>query len=326
MYPREDSDLWSVLQGIVHIGSLPDSPHLVEVACGHLGAYLGGTENTMQLEALFTAVLRPDSVPKVFSRDPDTEYDVAMGRDWLQTLPPDTNILEQLTREENVHRATTFLARTFLYVAYAESYHIPLTSDTTRVPILEAAVHTERNLRQQLLKRLNEQSKEGLLTDDFGGVELTREITPLASVVFERAYPDKKNIAKEMQRLREQLAPIRVRIADAEMNFNRGSRQQEIEVDKKWQKVFDEIERQFGKGEGLLKLSSLLGFSEAGVGAYLKPGDPKGWFKLIDLPLEVVRRIHARRAVVELHRIRPEIPSSGRLWDIVTRLFGDQLQ
>ena len=77
-----------------------------------------------------------------------------------------------------------FLARTFLYVAYADSYRIPLTSDTTRVPVLEAAVHTERNLRQRLLKRLNERSQETLLTDDFGGLDLTRNITPLASVVF----------------------------------------------------------------------------------------------------------------------------------------------
>ena len=91
------------------------------------------------------------------------------------------------------------------------------------------------------------------------------------------------------------------------MNWRGRNTQPEIEASKKWQKVFDEIERQFGRGEGLVNLSSLLGFAEAGVGAYLKPTDAKGWFKLIDLPLEIVRRIYSHRSVVELHRIRPEI-------------------
>ena len=202
------SDFWSGLQDIVHIDSLPKDPRIVEAACGHLGAYLEETEKTTQFEPLFMAIARPDSVSRAFSRDASTERDVAMGRDWLQTLPPGTNILEQLTREEDVHRGTMFLARTFLYLAYADSYRLPLTSDTARVPVLEGAVHTERNLRQRLLKRLNERSQETLLTDDFGGLDLTRNITPLASVVFERACPDKRNIAKEMQRLREELARL----------------------------------------------------------------------------------------------------------------------
>ena len=135
------------------------------------------------------------------------------GREWLQTLPSGTDIVEQLAREENAHRPTTFLVRTFLYLAHADAHQIPLTPDTSRVPVLETTVRTERNLRQQLLKKLNEQSQAGLLTDDFRDVELTRQITTLASIVFERAQPKATNIPKEMQRLRKELAPIRARIA-----------------------------------------------------------------------------------------------------------------
>jgi hypothetical protein len=322
MYPRADSDFWIAIDNVVKRDDAQADHRIIEAACGHLGAYLGQAEDTEVFEPLFTDLLTPDSVTRSFSYHPDTEQDVAMGREWLQTLPPGTDVVEQLAREKDIHRPATFLVRTFLYLAYADAHRIPLTPDTARVPVLEGAKRRERNLRSQLLTKLNEQSREGSLTDDFGDLE---RVTPLASVVFERAWQHETSIPDEMRKLRDDLSRFRARIAESEKRLLWGNRKDELKASQNWQDIFAEIERDLGKGESLLKLSSLLGFAEGAVGAYAKPEDVKSWFKLVDLPREIIQRISARRSVIELHHLGDEMPSSGRLRWLVDRLFGDRL-
>ena len=88
MYPREDSDFWSVpARYRSNRQSSKKTPASLRAACGHLGAYLGETEKTTQFEPLFMAIVSPDSVSRAFSGDADTERDVAMGRDWLPNAP-----------------------------------------------------------------------------------------------------------------------------------------------------------------------------------------------------------------------------------------------
>ena len=81
----------------------------------------------------------------------------------------------------------------------------------------------------------------------------------------------------------------------------------------KFWRVFEEIEREFGKGDHLVSVSGVLGFAEGVAGAAVKPKNPKGWFQLLSLPIDVIRRILLRRTIIELHHLRSELPSTDRL-------------
>jgi hypothetical protein len=92
-------------------------------------------------------IVQPDSIERSFSPAPDLPDTLQTGLEWLQTLPADMDIAAQLEREEDVHRAVTFLARTFLYVASADALDLPLTADGTRSPVLQHIARTENSLR-----------------------------------------------------------------------------------------------------------------------------------------------------------------------------------
>jgi hypothetical protein len=118
-------------------------------------------------------------------------------------------------------------------------------------------------------------------------------------VVFDRAWPERRNIAREIERLRKELAPLHERLRRAEGDIFWGKRDAEIGTAQEWNKVFDEIDRQFGRGEGLLNLSSALGFAEGVAGVALMPKHPARWFKLLNLPTELTQRILSRRTVID---------------------------
>ena len=325
LYLSNRSEFGSALREAVTIDEFQRDDRTIQAACAHFGAFVEEVDDTTKFEPLFTAILTPDAIARSFSQDPDTERGVEEAKLWFRTLPTGSDIVNALERDRDYHRPVTFLARSFLYLAHADANRIPLTSDCTRAPIFQGAIQTERNLRQRLLAKLNQQSEDRILTDDFSGRELTRQISSLASIVFERAYPDRKNIAKHLLQLRAELMPLRARIRSAEDRALWRNKAEEIDAANDWQKVFDEIERLFGKGERLVTLSSVLGFAEGAVGAYLKPEDAKGWFKLPELPLTVLQRLLARRSVIELYQLRDEIPASGRLSQTIGRLFGNHL-
>src|SRR5437868_9118921 len=98
-------------------------------------------------------------------------------------------------------------------------------------------------------------------------LNVTRDITPLAAIVFDRASPHRSNIPAEMVRLRDELAPFRKRLRDAEEDLLWGTRDNEIAAFRKWKAVFEEIEREFGKGDHLVSVSGVLGFAEGVAGA-----------------------------------------------------------
>jgi hypothetical protein len=129
-----------------------------------------------------------------------------------------------------------------------------------------------------------------------------------------------------MARLRKELAPLRQRLRAVESGISFGKRGVELSTAQEWNKVFEEIERQFGRGEGLLNITSALGFAEGAAGFAMRPENPGGWFKLFNLPVELLRRVASRRTVFELHRLRDELPSSENLKRKVQRLFGDSIQ
>lgn len=313
VFHNPDSNLADILSGLVQVEDFSGA-RLNSIAASHLAAFLGNDKPVGQIEPLFDAILSPGSIARALSTTPDTPQEVEMGVEWLQTLPGGAQIATELDRDDAAHRSVTFFARTFLYLAHADESRLPLTPDSARSPVLQAVAVAEKNrrqtLREQLLKVADDAFHTHTLGDEFA---ITRDVTPLAALVLDRAWPNRKNIAREIMKLRDELTPLRKRLREAEDVFFFDDRREELKAVRKWEGVFKEIERQFGKGEHLLNVSGLLGFSAGATEVAIAPHKPAGWFQLLNLPVEIKRRILARRTIIELHRLHKELPGSGRL-------------
>jgi hypothetical protein len=313
LFRNPNSDFAGMLSGIVHVEDFSGA-RLNSIAASHLAAFLGNDKPVGQFEPLFDAILGPGSIARSFSSNPDTPQEVEMGKEWLQTLPGGAKIATELDRDEAAHRSVTFFARTFLYLAHADASRLPLTPDSARSPVLQAVAVAENSRRRALREQLLTVADKAFHTDSLGDeFAITRDVTPLAALVLDRAWPNRRNIPREIMKLRDELTPLRKRLSEAEDIFFYDKRKEELKAARKWEAVFKEIERQFGKGEHLLSVSGLLGFSAGATEVAIAPHKPAGWFQLLNLPVEIKRRIMARRTIIELHRLHNELPAKGRL-------------
>jgi hypothetical protein len=309
MIPKENSEFHGALRDVIRVSDVKNK-EVLAAACAHLVAFLGEGRSVEEYVPLFHWMQRPDAVERGYSSLPDGPVEVENGKVWLQTLPDKGDIVAELNREPALHRSVTFLARSFIYLAQADASGVALTSDGARSVVFETVDGEERALRAQLLRKIGETFLDSRLGDEFN---LTRDITPLAAIVIDRASPHRSNIPREMVRLRDELTTLRARLRTAEEELFSGTRDNEVAAYRKWKAVFDEIEREFGKGDHLLTTSGVLGFAEGVAGAALKPKEPKGWFQLLSLPVDIVRRILSRRTIIELHRLRSQLPASENL-------------
>jgi hypothetical protein len=312
------SDIVSAAKETIQIrGAVPDRK-LVGAACGHLGAFLNEKIEVSRYQQLVESLLEPRSVDRAFNIRPDGPDDFQQGMEWLRTIPDELDILVALDQDKEFHRGTTFLVRTFLYLAYADIHRLPLTPDQTRTRVFEPIVRSERNLRKMLLDKLEREFQKNYFAND---ISIKRNITPLASVVFDRAYPKPENIAKEMVELRYELAPLRERIGKAEKTLVEGTRMDELSVARKWNEVFQEIERAYGTGQGLLRMRGLLTFAEPAVAIAGDPTSLNSWAKILKLPIDALSRMVSRLPVIEIYNT--QFPSSERLQRAAHRLFGE---
>jgi hypothetical protein len=314
MLPKAGSEFYGALDRVLKVDEVR-SDKVLAAACAHLVAFIGENRSVDEFEPLFRRMQHPDSIERAYSPSPDGPDEVTTGKLWLQTLPDGADIVSELDREPYVHRSVTFLARTFVYLAQADASGLVLTPDRARSEVLEAVTNEEKKLRKalraQILEKMNEAFQDSRLGDE---LNVTRDITPLAAIVFGRASPRRSNIPREMVRLRDELEPLRTRLRGIEEELFWGKRDTEVAAFRKWQGVFEEIEREFGKGDSLVNISGGLSFAEGVAGAAVKPHEPKGWFQLLSLPIDVVRRILRRRTIVELRHLRSELPASDSLW------------
>ncbi len=320
---RRNSDFFDALWGIVDIREFRDSSNVLDTACAHLGAYLREEGNSPRLRDLIEAILSPDAVERYFSPTPDSVDDLELGDEWLKTLPTNANVISELEKEGDAHRGATFLIRSFLYLAYSDVNELPFTPDAVRTGMLEQVLDAERTLRSKLIEKLGEAGTKQTVGDEF---KLTRRISPLAAIVFKRSWPRKQNIVPKMIDLRNELRSLRQRIRSVEEELLFVPRSTEVKLSRRWHTIFSELERTFGDGEGLLNLRGGLSFAEL-VGNLI---DDKhkvgGWVKILGLPIEVIQRILARRPLVELYRLRFEVPASSNLKLAAHRLFGDNIK
>jgi hypothetical protein len=321
----EKSSLASPLGlAIVMLDEFDERDDVVEKACTKLVSYLTGSLPIQDCRRLIEATLRgPPLTQRPFSPSPDEVEDFNTGADWVRTFPQGQDIGKALDSEAYHYRHVTFFVRTFLYLAYAEVMGLPLTPDETRTPAIEKMLRQEGNIRHRLRKALSEAFPNRFLTDE---IELTRNVTPLASIVFDRAYPKKENIPAEIEKLRNELAPFRKRVQIEERALLSASGSKEVQARQKWDTVYKEIEEHIGRGKGPVTVSikDIPNIVDAISGALGDPTKlPSAIKTLAGLPLDALQTFLRRRPAIEIFRLGPKIPNSASLRKTAHRLFGD---
>lgn len=316
------SGLFDLLKDFVNFS--PPEGIEVEALSGsasqHLATFLGDEKDSDRFRSVLASVFSRSY--KWVVRPPDTPDDIEIGRQWLLTAPTHKDLVKLLEGEdEYAYRGTTFLVRTFLYLAYANVSQIVFTPDTTRALVLENILAKEEQFRGKLLKHLQEPWKDRQMPDG--------RVAPFAAIIFKRAHPDKRNIPTEMAKLREELTPLRKRLHDIEDRLLWRSNDESLAAEVQWNSILEEIKRDFSEptfkhASAEVKIIRGLNYARSLFDLTDKPMSPETWAKaLLGAPLEDVYRILRRRPVIEIHGLRRQLPGPGQLMSIISDLFGE---
>jgi hypothetical protein len=283
----------------------------------HLLTYLGANApDDEAFDKLIQFGLTPNAAVNGLTYNPDRRQEVEVGSEWLKTTPSTSDILDRLRKEKNETRGTTFVVRSFLYLAYSEITGYLLVPDATRIPVIGGAVAAEQEVRQQILQTLQK-------TSSGARTALTERVSPFAAVVFQRAEGNRRKIPAQMDLMRAELAPLRRRLRSAEQKIFYGEGDEVADAVNEWDRVNKEISRSFGTEPHLISVEGILGLGRTGADAVDSPLKAKSWMSLLlGLPADVLSRVIARRPAVELHRLRRDRPAAGRLELSIRALFG----
>jgi hypothetical protein len=249
---------------------------------------------------------------------------------------------EALLRDEQKigSREHTFVARTFLQLAYADCLNLALTPDVQRNPILQYAADREEVFRGRIVQVVREK-----YADFFGGLgdpNLRGKVSPCAAIVFSRALRkdesgnktgNKSRIPYEMMWLREQLTSTRksLRTLEQEIYSNQDSYKQR-EALNKWNKTVDELahsylETPWNVSAGK-EVRTLLSFAQPllDIAALIThPFDSDKWKKVVeDLPVTQLEQFFRQRSIIDLYDVL-QPPSLFDLKPLVESLFGQQV-
>jgi hypothetical protein len=130
-----------------------------------------------------------------------------------------------------------------------------MTPNIARIPVFQRIVAAQTVLRDRLLERLKIPWQRLEQQDEPG---LTRIVPALAAVVLDRASPDRRRIAREMRGLREELAPVRARLREAEFNLQCETAWEGGKRIAAWQRAFAELQSDFGASRYSVSAESVL--------------------------------------------------------------------
>jgi hypothetical protein len=148
--------------------------------------------------------------------------------------------------------------------------------------------------------------------------------SPVAALVFERTGGKRSKLAIEIQKLRDELAPARERLNKLEIATRQGKRSEAIRAERKWAAALEEVTTNFGPNPGLLDVRRLLSFGEGAGDIAADPTSLKAWLAALGgLQVEVLKRLLAQRPLIEIHRLRSELPGNEKLRASIGSLFGD---
>jgi hypothetical protein len=266
---------------------------------------------------------------------PDRQNDIDIGIQWLRSLT-DPDVIQQVRRlikngEEGVYRGTYFLARTFLYYASSDQLEIPFTPDTTREPLLSKILAHEELLRERILSALKS-SYENFPVH--GERRLRRQIPPFAAYVFRQAslhegstFAKRRNILREMHRLRHEIAPVRNALRSTEEGaLRRSSRDELIKSEGAWFDAIASIKKEFGHSPEVVTVKRGLGFGSNILSTLITPWNPAAWASLLSgAGFEMAQDIMSRGPVIAIHKLRSQLPGPAELRQALNKLFPEGL-
>lgn len=319
-----DSEILDLIQedGLIQPAEIDEksAAKVAKVASRHLRVFLDEEREDI-FEPIARSALSADNAWYSLCAIPDGWDNIEAGRDWLKKYPSRKTLLEELERESHASRGTTFLVRSFLYLAYAIEKRLVLTPDSARALVLGEIAKKGTELRERVLLALQEgwKVRQSLLDDE----EVENNTTPLAAVVFERAYPDRRRIVPEMRNLRDELAPFRNRLRPVEEKLLYGTGPKPTKAEEKWSGVIEEIGRAFGKEPYIVRTKAVLDLSTSAAKVI---DEPKSYESLVSLlvkqPVEMLQRFLARRPAIELHDLIGSLPATEAVRLSAYRLFG----
>ncbi len=333
------TDFFRALQDAGFITSINPSPEniktILQLATKHLGTALQINDTDMFIDLFEHAWQDPEFTSYLYLH-PDRPRDYEAGVLWLRSAPKVKDLVGQLRKERDYARQTTFVARTFLYLACAEEYKLALRPDIVRYPVLAKVATMEGQFRSRLVKILKERYADFV---PYGNQELRQVVSPCAAIVFQRAGQDKGKIPHEMMKLRNELDSTRKHLHELEGEIFGPSADKAKAASEKWDAIMGELARSFLSkstfrtawlGEKVKRLRRLLSVSllkdVSAVGA--KPVDVGAWIQLVlDLPSEQAVQLLARGPIMDLYRMLTprQVYNPAKLNNLVVPLFGEQV-
>jgi hypothetical protein len=320
-YHNWQSDFLGMLRDHSFVKIDHPKPNIIENVTGsatkHLMTFLGEGK-AEQFESLLKFVLSTDEAFYGLNYMPDGGEEIDIGKLWLQTAPTQADLIKQLMQEQNFSRGTTFLVRTFLYLAYAEVTETAFTPDAVRCPPLEIVLNSEEQFRGKLLSELKSSFEELP-----GSKKLLKRMSPFASIVFERAGKKRENICKEMEKLRGELESDRKELRKLEDKALYEDNKQAIKSQEKWNAMANELVLSYKSTALEVIVKHISPFHKALGDVTDKPSSPGKWFEIIGLPVHIKKVLETRMTTVNLHRLLLKgTKGAGTLRMSIENLFG----
>jgi hypothetical protein len=236
---------------------------------------------------------------------------------------PAKKIMEALkTEQEERSRATIFVTRTFLYIGCAEVLKAPLIADTARHAVVASVLPSQlATCRHAMAAPRFREELVGALAQS-----LTDQSMPLASpfatIVAARCNGNRRMLATETQRLRNEFSDLRKRVRGLERAAFYGTFDKRVAARAEWENIMKEVIRNFGPRPGLLDLRGAISISQDIAEMAEKPTSPSAWVKAVaGLPIDALQRWIAQGPVIEIHRLRKQLPGPMRAEHYFERLF-----
>jgi hypothetical protein len=317
-----DSDISQLLlDGYSHTDYVAgETETLVKSAANfHLWTFLGATNDPVvaSVDTKPSSVFQVDELPQ--RRETDS-WQFQWGNDWRigDSCGSDSDLLSV---DDWFPEPTSFFKRSFLYLGYSDVRQIPLTVDVARADLLNEVLNREETLAGRLLNILRESYGQ---RSTF--LDVRSRISPFAAVVFERAS-NRTTIAKEMDMLRGELTSARDSLRRAEEALSSATYDEQQKAQIKWDAVCTELQRAYGEDPSIVNIRKALKYGD-GLGSVADDVTQyESWTKLIlGLPVEMIKRVLARRPIIEIHDLRREVPGRVRLYRAIEKLFGTPAQ
>jgi hypothetical protein len=224
------------------------------------------------------------------------------------------------------------VARTFLYLAYADQLQLTLTPDVQRNDLLTHLADQEGIFRGMVLQKI--QKKYDKSFQGYGDQKLQGKVSPCAAIVFERAGGMKRNIPYEMIRLRKELTSTRETLHGLEQDILSQHDQAKAQAAfNKWNDALVALEETYlspsfryaSAGRKLQTSLSMAPLATDVIAIGAQPNDPTKWTQaFLDLPFDKLKLFLGRRTLLDLyHVLQP--PSLLRLRPLLVQLFGESI-